>query len=218
MEELPIERKPGVENHKPKHNLSDFKRKLLASNSAPPPKHWIIKPYLCINSYLSLAIFLVGFLIAYILLTYVGPFFPALSPLLLNLFLAYSLTFTYVCFTPPLLIRHTPSESFDPAELSDAWCLKCLTFKEENATHCEYTDCCSVNHRHHCSFLGVCIDGYKFYPFIFLGVCWLSFLAAGYYMAYKTIGMIHAVFENPKSNEATSAFEMYTSLAGVLNM
>lgn len=213
MDEGPTDRKTLPSQPCMKTKIEAVKKEMVSINRPPEPRYWIWKPYLCVTSFVSVIVFLGGHLVAFLMFYLITPMFPRIDALVLNLYLAYSLVYVYVCFTPALLVRHELPASADFSELQGhIKCLHCMTLHEEQATHCDYIGYCSVNHSHHCSVLGVCIDGHKLYPFAFMGFSWICFVAAAYYVAYQTIGMAQIILQNPDSAQARDNIKLFNSL------
>lgn len=145
-----------------------------------PPMSWRVFGNIrfCVYGAQSVIIFiasLIGVAIGLYVVKTVEPglFSYAVAVSIIYLPLAIMLFFQEVEF----VYHRTPNSPTDLRPIGTRLsCEGCLTFKDEHVGHCYTCRCCVRNFKHHCGFIGVCIDRSKFIQFCGFVVYWCIML------------------------------------------
>ncbi len=159
-------------------------------------------PWLSVSVYnkRTVAYFLLGFTVAWIKYTKFKSYFSVLIPVELGVFSVYCLLFFWLCFVDTDYLqyrKHKEEADFDFEKIKDAVkCMNCLTGVDQNVRHCNDCDCCVREWRHHCSFLGICMDKVKYPVFGLNIVCWIFFALATYWQLFRLIAITISALKN----------------------
>lgn len=161
-----------------------------------------VLPWLSISVYnkRTVAFFLLGLLVAWVKYTKFRSYFSILIPIELIVFAVYCLLYFWLCFVDTDYLqyrKHKDEPDFDFEKIKEAvGCMNCLTGVDQNVRHCHDCDCCVREWRHHCSFLGICMDKVKYPVFGLNIVCWIFFALATYWELFKLITVTIAALKN----------------------
>lgn len=177
------------------------------------PIFWVVKGHFGVYSWRAVLILVVLTAIAFLKWKFMKGLFPQLTNFELQMFLLFVLIFSYICFVPGHQIRHSLPKGAKIQDLGDELsCSRCVTLKEEDLIHCRFCDCCTWNTKHHCTALGSCIDGYKFIPFVMLGVFGFFFIGAMYYQVAQLFDLIKRMTDGTMSAEQqTEIFQQFSN-------
>lgn len=187
--------------------LKEILSDIQSSDDSPQPKLWIFNKSLGIYRWRSIIVMISAIMLAYIKWHFFRSIFPVLTDFEMKAFSVFMLVYVYVCFSPSYWIRHTLPPGVDRRDLADAiYCNHCITLHDEKLVHCDICDCCTWNKKHHCTLLGVCIDGHKLLPFTTLGIFCIFFIGVLYYEAAKLAEVISkVVYSKPSDHESLAA-------------